>query len=137
MRVESHADAGSTFGSDKAGVVEYAAVELGLFLADLLKGNPRNVELLFIPQSQVGCNGDGDGDEGPPNPYGPVLYASPLWRQLCAAAHGVCPGTSRTLTPPLPLPPPPPLSVVISRRALSQYRGFVLDRLRCARAARL
>ena len=35
------------FAADKAGEVEYAGKELALFLAELAKGNPKNVEPLF------------------------------------------------------------------------------------------
>lgn len=35
------------FGLDKAGEVEYSGKELGDFVVELAKGNPRNIELLF------------------------------------------------------------------------------------------
>jgi len=45
--VEFQHHAEGPFGSDKAGEVEYSGRELGSFLLELAKGNPRNVELLF------------------------------------------------------------------------------------------
>jgi predicted nucleotidyltransferase len=41
------------FGSDKAGEVEYSGRELGSFLLELSKGNPRNVELLFTEKPHL------------------------------------------------------------------------------------
>jgi len=49
--VQDHAD--MPFGSDKAGVVEMSARELGDFVVELFKGNPRNIELLFAPTPLV------------------------------------------------------------------------------------
>mmetsp|Transcript_46292 Transcript_46292/g.110158 ORF Transcript_46292/g.110158 Transcript_46292/m.110158 type:complete len:986 (-) Transcript_46292:161-3118(-) len=40
-----HVDKG--FGADKRGEIEYSGEELGDFVAELARGNPRNVELLF------------------------------------------------------------------------------------------
>lgn len=40
------------FGSDKAGEVEYTALELGMFLEELIRGNPRNIEPLFLDNSK-------------------------------------------------------------------------------------
>ena len=42
-----HVCAPGGFAADKAGEVEYAGKELALFLAELAKGNPKNVEPLF------------------------------------------------------------------------------------------
>ena len=62
-RYGKHGDQG--FATDKQGVVEFSARELGTFLADAVKGFPANVELLFCPAGQV-------------------LHASPAWRELVA-----------------------------------------------------
>jgi predicted nucleotidyltransferase len=50
-------------GADKAGEVEYAGKEVGLFLQELAKGNPRNIEFLFAAPSRA-------------------INASPLWSKL-------------------------------------------------------
>lgn len=42
-------------GSDKSGVVEYDIKEFGPFLLELCKGNPRNIELLFLPVEEALC----------------------------------------------------------------------------------
>jgi len=44
---EFHHHVDSGFGSDKRGEVEYSGRELGRFVVELAKGNPKNVELLF------------------------------------------------------------------------------------------
>jgi hypothetical protein len=51
------------FGSDKSDVAEYSAVFLDVFLEDLIKGNSRNIELLF-------------------NRLDRQIYCSPLWMKL-------------------------------------------------------
>ena len=35
------------FGADKRGEIEYSGKELGNFVVELAKGNPRNIELLY------------------------------------------------------------------------------------------
>lgn len=50
-RFERHAH--GAFGSDKQGEVEYSGTELGTFLVDLAKGNPRTMELLFTEKPHV------------------------------------------------------------------------------------
>ncbi|CAD7944168.1 unnamed protein product [Amoebophrya sp. A120] len=42
-----HQAASGGFASDKFGTVEYTGRELGAFLCELCKGNPRNLEMLF------------------------------------------------------------------------------------------
>jgi len=41
------------FGADKQGLLEYTSREFGGFITDLVKGNPRNVELLFTEKPQA------------------------------------------------------------------------------------
>ena len=55
------------YEEDKSGVVEFSGHEVRSFCELLLKGNPRNVELLFCPEHAQ-------------------VYVSPLWRQLTAQA---------------------------------------------------
>lgn len=45
MEFQHHVNLG--FGAEKQGLMEYTSREFGSFCADLAKGNPRNVELLF------------------------------------------------------------------------------------------
>lgn len=46
-----HVNAG--FASDKRGEIEYSGKEMGSFLVELAKGNPRNVELLFTEKPHL------------------------------------------------------------------------------------
>ena len=39
-------------GADKAGDIEYSGKEMGLFIFELAKGNPRNIEFLFSKPDQ-------------------------------------------------------------------------------------
>jgi len=50
---EFHHHVEASFAADKRGEVEYSGKELGPFLLELAKGNPRNVELLFTERPHV------------------------------------------------------------------------------------
>lgn len=56
-----------SFAADKTGEVEYSGKELGNFLVELSKGNPRNVELLFTSKPHT---------------------SSSVWQELCAMRDG-------------------------------------------------
>src|SRR4051812_45692654 len=55
-----------TFQQDKHDVIEYGAIEAGEFVNELLKGNPKTLEPLFLDSSTNNC----------------LLYESPLWLKL-------------------------------------------------------
>ena len=40
-------------GANKAGDIEYAGKEMGLFIFELAKGNPKNIEFLFSKSEQA------------------------------------------------------------------------------------
>ena len=79
------------FGSDKGDDVEYSMTDIEAFLSDLMKGNPRNIELLLNTR---------------------FVYQSREWARLCELAP-----------------------LLLTRRAVAQFAGFVHDRVRKARTA--
>lgn len=57
------AQVAAPMGSNKCGDVEYDGKEYGQFILELCKGNPRNIEMLFLQSNNS-------------------IYESPLWERL-------------------------------------------------------
>jgi len=64
---EFHRHSEASFASAKTGEVEYSGKELGSFLLELAKGNPRNIEFLFTEKPH---------------------FSSPVWQELRARRQG-------------------------------------------------
>ena len=97
--LDSHS---ASFIRDKSLVSEYTAMEAATFISELLKGNPRNLEPLFCDRCiyQVSSMWLISSLNREP------CIQSPLWRALKSSRRGL-----------------------LSERAVSQYFGFVMDRI--------
>lgn len=61
LKAEFHAHIQAEFGSDKRGEIEFSGREIGHFVLDLAKGNPKNLEVLYADN---------------------ICTSAPLWQEL-------------------------------------------------------